>query len=221
MGTDILKREKLTYEEVDNLSAQVDSFLRNGDMDEMTRKGVRLTMEDMILSVCETMGEDTPFMLTTGVYFKRPFIRFSYKGVAFDPTEERDDFLSGWSNRFLADIGLSPIWSYKNGVNTLQLKLKRKSIGSIGTIAIALILALIIGFGGQAILSESIRNSLCDLFLVPLQSLFFRLLSIFGGFMIFLCVCCGIFNMGDTSSFSKTSSLIFRNDIYRSRDKNL
>ena len=108
----------------------------------------------------------------------------------------------------MAEMGLAPAWRYKNGVNTLELRLKRKGIGNVAGILIALGLAVGIGFLSYGFMSEGVRGVAVELILAPLQKIFFGLLSVFAGLMILFSVTGGIFNMGDMSTFNKVGKLM-------------
>lgn len=195
------------------ISEQLDELLGKSGEDRQTALRIRLTMEDLILNVCEELGEDTPYTLSSGKLLGRQFIRFTYRGLPFDPCNSSDDSTDNWSSRIMSDMGLSPIWHYKNGINTLELKLKRKRMGNMKAILLAIILALICGFPGAALLPGYIKEGFSELLFVPVQRLFFNLMSTFAGFMILLSVSCGIFNMGNISSFSRIGKLIFKRFI--------
>ena len=212
MSTKIIRQNKLTRAEVDKLSEEIDALLKNNDTEKTMRMRIRYTLEDMILTVCERLGEDTSYTLITGSSFKRPFIRFLYEGSPFDPCSS-DDPLENWSNRIMSDKGISPVWQYKNGVNSLEIKLKRKHISSMGTILLGICMALILGFLGAFLLPNDIKTNITEMFIRPCQNVFFNLMRVFSGLMILLSVSCGIFNMGDMSSFSRIGKLMFRRYI--------
>ena len=213
MGAQIIRKGILTRTEVDVLSEMIGDFLEKENYDRRTLIQIRMSMEDLILSVCEALGENTPYQLTAGKNIGRQFLRFSYEGDPFDPNDSSEDPSENWSNRIMSELGLAPAWQYKNGSNTLELRLKRKRIGSFGKLLIAIAAGAAFGFLGTAVLPEALRGSLCELFFKPLQGVFFHFLSAFAGIMILLSVSCGIFNMGDISSFSKLGKTMFRRFI--------
>ena len=91
MSSDFTRKEKLTRSEVDVLAEKTGQFLEKSDLDRATLLRTRLVMEDMILSVCETLGEDIDYTFETGRFLGQNYIRFSYKGDAFDPGVDSDD----------------------------------------------------------------------------------------------------------------------------------
>lgn len=212
MRLEIIREGRLNRNEIDELSGKIGDFLKTNTEKELAL-GLKLSLEDKILSISECLGEDTQYSLATGTVFRRPFVRFCYSGVPFDPCSDSDNEDENWSNRIISDMGLSPIWRYKNNENILELRLQKKKSGSIASIAIAIILSIILGFGGLFLLSDSIREQICSLLFVPLKNMFLQMLATFAGFMMLLSVSCGIFNMGDVSLFSKIGKNMFRRYI--------
>ncbi len=216
MITNIIREEKLTRMEVDIISEKLDELLSKSDTDKQNALRIRLTLENLILYVCEELGEETRYTLSTGKVLGRQFIRFSYQGIPYDPcriTDGQSDSQSNWSQRIMSDMGLSPVWHYNNGVNTLELKLKRKRMGNMQAILLSIAIAAVCGFSGAALLPDNIKEGFSDLLFKPMQSLFFHIMSTFAGIMILLSVSCGIFNMGNISSFSKIGKVMFRRFI--------
>ena len=213
MKTETIRENKLSRSEVDLISEEINDFLEKENTEKQDRIRIRYTMEDKILNVCETLGEDTPYTLTAGTMYRRKFIRFEYGGNPFDPCTSAEDPSENWSNRIMADMGLAPVWRYKNGLNLLELRSKRKQIGSIKQILLAIVIALAVGFLGYFFMPENIRENIAALFFEPLQGVFLNLLAIFAGIMIVLSVTCGIFNMGDMASFGKVGRRLFRRFI--------
>lgn len=213
MGIDIKLKGSLSGAEVDSISEKIEQFLEKEDDDRQLRLRIRLSMEDMILKTYEFLGEGVPYTLMMGKNYGRRFIHFSYGGESFNPIVFSDDASENWSRRIMADLGLSPVWQYKDGLNVLELKFEKKRLGNLESIVLAMIAALAVGFLGMELLSEEIRDSLCELLFRPLQETFFKFLSVFSGFMILLSVACGIFNIGDASSFGLIGKNMFKRFI--------
>ena len=213
MKTETIRENTLKRSEVDIVSDEINSILEKNNTERFTRLRIRYTMEDKILNVCEALGEDTPYTLSAGTYFRRDFIRFSYGGNPYDPCADTEDPAENWSNRIMADMGLVPVWKYKNGLNTLELRSERKQTGNVVLILIALAVALAVGFLGLAVLPENAREAVNTLVFYPIQNVFLNLLTTFAGIMIVLSVSCGIFNMGDVSTLSKVGGRMFRRFI--------
>ena len=204
MDKELKRTGTLSREAVDLISEQIGTFLASSGKDKRDALQLRLRMEDLILDVCERYEEPCSYTLETGQRFRRPYIRFIYEGERYNPLEDSGEaVLSGnWSNKLLADIGLSPVWTYRNNRNVLQLKLDRKALGMFRSVALAFVLALAVGFGGMA-LPDAARNILTAAVFEPVQSIYMGILATFSGLMIFFSIICGIFEMGDTSFFSR------------------
>lgn len=199
----------LTRESVDHISDLIGDSLSSIGKSRRDVLQIRYRMEDLILDVCERFNESITYTLEIGERFRRPFIRFTYPGESFNPMDDSDDSVisQNWSNKLMADRGLSPTWVYRNDQNVIQLNLEKRSLGMFASVLIAFALALTFGFLGMVV-SSDIRNAITEYFLKPVQSIYLGILSTFAGLMIFFSIVCGIFEMGDMSFFSKIGKLM-------------
>ena len=199
----------LTKESVDHISDLIGDSLSSIGKSRRDVLQIRYRMEDLILDVCERFEEKITYTLEIGERFRRPFIRFTYQGESFNPMDDSDDSVisQNWSNKLMADSGLSPTWVYRNDKNIIQLNLERRSLGMFASVILAFALALTIGFLGMFI-SSDIKNAIAEYFLKPVQSIYLGILSTFAGLMIFFSIVCGIFEMGDMSFFSKIGKMM-------------
>ena len=84
MRLEIVREGRLSRNEIDELSDRLGDFLKANTEKELAL-ALRFSLEDKILSISEGLGEDTQYSLATGTVFRRPFVRFCYSGVPFDP----------------------------------------------------------------------------------------------------------------------------------------
>ena len=204
MEKPVTQKGILTREAVDRVTDQISGFLSEAGVEKKSALKMQLRLEDLILSACEHFDEKCEYTLETGHRFRKPFVRFSYEGESFNPLEDDgNDLLSGgWSNRFMADSGLSPSWNRRGNCNVLQLNLNRKKLGMLQGVLLGVVLSLIVGFAGK-LLPEDVRKFCSEQILDNIQGMYFSALKTFAGLMIFLSVVCGIFEMGDASEFSR------------------
>ena len=108
MSIQIIRENSLSKAEVDNVSEQIKELLEKSSVDKPTRMRIRYIIEDMILNVCNELGEETKYKLCTGKTLGRQFISFIYEGDSFDPCSSSNDPSENWSQRIMSDMGLSP-----------------------------------------------------------------------------------------------------------------
>lgn len=117
----------LTAENIDLMSESIQEFLRSLKMNEKNILWIRLSMEEMLLKWQSHFGEECACHLATGSRLGRPYLTLTLAGEEFDPSAGGEDEMDNWSERLLANLGLSPTFSYQKGTNRIQLMLNRKS----------------------------------------------------------------------------------------------
>jgi hypothetical protein len=132
----------LNREGVDAASQEMADWLAELGVPRRDALRIRLTMEELLLRICEHYGEGVDGILRMGKYFGIPFISFRYAGEAYDPTGEQNDEMSQWTEQLLAHMGMSPAWSFRFGRNQLiqtieapkRLQSRRKPISVTSSI---------------------------------------------------------------------------------------
>ena len=116
---------KLDYASVDEVSIQVQEFLRSLKVERSNAIRVRLSVEEALLRWIDHFREELDFRLEMGMHWGRPFIVLKLWGSEYDPLKRNDSELGLWAGDLLGAIGLVPIFKYINGCNILQIPLKR------------------------------------------------------------------------------------------------
>ncbi len=196
------KEYRLDNEAIRQAVDDVDPFLEREKVDRQNALRLRLTLEELLLCLREREDAPESFRLSTGRRFGKSSILLRYGGAAFDPTAGTDENET-WQSQILTNLGLSPVWSYRSGKNTVALDLPgAHGMSTLLRLLIAAVAAVAVGIAGSC-LPEAIRLGLNDYLLTPLFHAFLGLISTLAGFMIFLTVTSGIFGIGDTASLSR------------------
>lgn len=197
--------DSLTALDIDFLSEKTAEILQ--DEMKLDRKEVlrlRLSVEEVLLLWREAFGEDTGLSLRYGKRLGRPFIELALAGKRFNPYEQYEEGLGSREDvqNMLAFYGLTPAYSYVDGVNCLTLMPKRRKTGTIqkmlGSFAAAVLVGLLCGF-----LPDAVRSGLAKQVLQPLFNTFMSVLSAISGPLIFLSVLWGIYAIGDVSMLGR------------------
>lgn len=195
---------------VDVVADKVGAFLSGLKMEKKNVLRLRLTMEHILLNWREAFGDGTPFSLTTGRRFGRPFLALELKGDSVNPLGGDTDDFGEYTERMMANMGLTPTYTYQKGVNVVQIRLKKRRLNPLAALVLAAVAALGVGFAGLA-LPETFRTSVADGFLTPLYETFLGLLATIAGPMIFLSVAWGIYGVGDAAVFGRIGKkMLFR-----------
>ena len=190
----------LSSSAVDAISSDVQSYLGRHKVKQSNLQRIRLTVEELLLNLLEHFGEG--FMISVGIgkQFGRQVLRIRYTAEPYDPTKSGENPLT---EDMLRSLGLFPAWSCRGKSNTVSLVLaERPKRSTLFYIALAALSAVILGALGGFI-PEDVRLAAVSSILSPAASSFLGLLSTFAGVMIFLTICSGILDMGDTATLGR------------------
>ena len=198
----------LSAENIDYISEYIQNFLQKLKMNEKNIQRIRLSMEEILLKWRDHFGQECPCVLTVGTRMGRPYLMLSMKGEVYDPLEEEEEEFENWGNRMLANMGLSPTYSYQKGINQICIRLKKQKRNPIFNIIIAITLALFFGIVGK-LMPETVISYINDVVLTSLYNGFLGLLATITGPMILLSVICGIYGIGDVATLGKIGKSMF------------
>ena len=184
---------------VDSASQIINTWLKDIGLGGSDVLRIRLTMEELFLRICDHFDGEVSGTLLLGKRFGTPMIRFRYKSEAFDPTQTQEE---AWTDIFLANMGLSPVWRYRFGRNELLQTVPLEKHGFLPGFLALMILAVLLGLSGGMI-PAGIRTALSDFLFVPLSEIFTRLLNTFVGLMVFFSVIAGICGIGSAAEFGR------------------
>ncbi len=185
---------------VDSISALMEKWLRKNGLTNKNIIRLRLTMEEMLIRISERYNGSKEGTLIIGKRFGKPYFKLRYQGESFDPTKV--DPGSEWGNRMLGNLGLAPMWSYRNEVNEICLYGPARTVGTEARLGLAAILAIVLGLAGAAI-PAAVTGILSDFVFAPVSGAFMGMLNTFIGLLVFLSVVTGICSIGTISDFSK------------------
>lgn len=195
---------KLTGETVDQIAAQVEAYLYSLKLERANVFRIRLSMEEALLRWLDHFGEGAAVTLELGVTLLRPTITLELAGAGYDPFTNAENDLGVWANSLLWSIGLTPQYSYRYGVNIVQIKLKRPRLNPALTLLVALILGTAIGLLGRFLLPETIRAVAQERILDPIRYVFFRILNAAAGPVMFLSLLAAICGGGSMAAMNKS-----------------
>ena len=172
----IKKNFILSGETIESISAELDSFLKKIGTEKQNRIRVKFTMEEALLNTWQHFGDPTMVKVTAGIRFGRPSVRIDHEGEAFNPFSKTGTTDSDWSSRMLSAAGLSPVYSYKLGNNTMKLSLGRLQVNPAITLLIAILFGLITGSIAMIALKPQDVAFVTNDLLIPVYDLWNRIL---------------------------------------------
>ncbi|MBR1659154.1 MAG: cation:dicarboxylase symporter family transporter, partial [Oscillospiraceae bacterium] len=200
------KTYPLEPQAIDQIADEIQSFLISVSIPGKDCLRLRLAMEEILLRVMESPMPPESVELGTGKRFGRTTVSLHYGGVSFDPTQSGEEDLGA---RILENLGMTPAWDYRGGVNRVTLRPPKASGRSrLFYLLVAVAAAAVLGAAG-GLLPESFRAAVIELMLTPMFDAFLGLINTIAGIMIFATVAAGVFGIGDTAALSRIGKVMF------------
>lgn len=190
----------LASSNIDQVSELVIDFLSKQKQAQETIIKVRLSVEDTLVLLQSRCGEDTPFKITMKKNFAHPEIAITYAGRQYNPLEDpqgsmslADDLMPNLSAQF----GLSPTYTFRRGHNILTYNLPHLQLSGLQRIGLAFVLALVVGLSFRLFLPSEADQTISQLVLKPIESIFLGLLGSIALPLMFFSTLSGIISVGD------------------------
>lgn len=195
------RRYFLSAQSIDEIADSVQQCLLALKYESKNALRIRLSIEEILLIWRERFGEEASCTLTTGYRFRKPYILLETPGEACNPLEQQEASLGEWGMDLLSRLGLSPSYAYAKGKNSCRFDLKAPSLNPVYKLLAAIALAVAVGLLGL-LLPGGVRTALATEGLTRLSNVFYGLLGMISGPLVFLSVLMGICGIGDTATLS-------------------
>lgn len=169
---------------------------------------LRLAVEE-ILGLWKSRAEkETICSFRCGTRLGRMYIEVTAPGRRIDPEEAAYDMAGRMlCANLLAQAGLSPVYSYQDGINRLALyPSKPQTISPLLQLLLAILSAVGVGLGILVLppFAGEVAAGVVD----PLFTALMGILQTLASPMIFLSVCWGILNIGDIHTLGRIGKLV-------------
>ena len=182
---------------IDQLSQLTAGALTQAGADRKDVVRLRLAVEEILALWERVLGGGTPCVFRCGTRLGRMYIYVTAEGRRVDPGEMDSGEAEGLlCSGLLAQAGLSLTYTYKDGVNRLEMyPAKPRRLSSLAQLVLSIAAAAAVGLLCLS-LPEEARNTVTQV-VDPLFSAMMGLLQTLASPMIFLSVCWGIVGIGD------------------------
>ncbi|MBO6000001.1 MAG: cation:dicarboxylase symporter family transporter [Lachnospiraceae bacterium] len=187
---------------VDEASDSIRRWLEEKGIGHRDISRIRLTVEEMLLNICDHSQGDIRAELSLSRHFGTEQLCIRYGGGRFDPRKPADNEMESFTSALLTRTGILPVWRWRLGQNELLLRVSAPKKQAQLLLLACIVLAVVVGLLGQFI-PVSIRNMVTDYGLSFLSDGFLHLLNTFIGMMIFLTVITGICGIGSAAALGR------------------
>ncbi len=192
----------LTPEGIDDFSAFISDTFEALNIEKKEVLRLRLTFEEVLLKWLPNAEYNDVFSVEIRKKFKKISVKLTYKNKPLNPfvkPETEDEFLDKpFSQTLLENLGIVPIWQYKNGLNAVVLSYKtKKTLSYINQVIISALLGIVCGICGLAA-PDNFTSVALNSVITPFFNAIMGLLSLIIGPMMFFSIIWGIYNIGDS-----------------------
>lgn len=197
----------LNMQGVDDAAAAVETWLTEAGVKRSDVLRTRLTVEELLITICEKGGTAEEAELRFGKRFGKGRLTICWGGGRFDPVSASQDGLEAVSAEMLSRIGLAPEYRRRGNNNELRLSVTTPGLRPELGMLLCFAAAVAVGLLGR-FLPEAVRTGVIDYALRFLSGAFLNLLNTFIGIMIFLSITTGICGIGSAAAFGRVGKLI-------------
>ena len=130
--------------DIDRASDEVAEFLCKYKIHDGDILRLRLTIEEILLTYRDKLGESAEFRIKCVTRFRRPRVEVSVAGDAIDPFEQEDDEYR-LLYRLASNLGNIPVWQYKNGNNIVVFMPQKGTMSQTKKILLGIIAGVAAG----------------------------------------------------------------------------
>lgn len=196
---------------IDTISQLLADALEQAEVNRKDIIRLRLAVEE-ILGLWKSRGrKETVCTFRCGTRLGRMYLEITAPGERIDPDEAAADMAGRMlCSNLLAQAGLSPVYSYQDGINRLAIyPSKPQKISPLLQLLLAILGAVVTGVALLALPApvREVASGVVD----PLFSALMGILQTLASPMIFLSVCWGIVNIGDVHMLGRIGkTVLFR-----------
>ena len=193
---------------IDTLSHLLAGALEQAGVNRKDIIRLRLAVEEILGLWRSSAEKKTVCTFRCGTRLGRMYLEITAPGRRIDPDEATADMAGQMlCSNLLAQAGLSPVYSYQDGINRLALYLsKPQKISPLLQLLLAILSA---GTAGVVLLAlpAPVREAAAGV-VNPLFTALMGILQTLASPMIFLSVCWGIINIGDVHMLGRIGKLV-------------
>lgn len=188
---------------IDRLSALLTETLEQAGTERRDTVRLRLAMEDILALWQSRLGSESVCTFRCGTRLGRRYIQLLIPGERLDPAEVEDGEARGLLySSLLAQAGLSPVYSYQDGINRLTLyPPSPQRLSPVLQLLLAIVAAGICGL--LCLAAPSAVRSVASEVAAPLFTALMGILQTLAGPVIFLSVCWSVVSIGDVQVLGK------------------
>ncbi|MGM9528866.1 MAG: cation:dicarboxylate symporter family transporter [Phascolarctobacterium sp.] len=205
----------LEAKNIDVFSEELEQLLGKSSMKHEDLLKLRLLAETVLINWMASGAEDAEVKFQLFKLMGRTHLELSMEGEPINPLEEWDKFevpmqFAEMMNSFQSEIGITPVYSYANGCNTVKFKLPEKELSPLAKTGSAAALALVT-YGVCSLMPPEWASFISKEVFEPTFNMFMGLMSMLATVMVFASITSSTVGMGDKALLNKYGKGVFLN----------
>ena len=190
------KKFKLTYESIGSYCEEVRNTLKNFRFERQNMIRVLVSVEEALLRMRDHFGEDkiVEGRIERRRMSNRLVIGVDLQGEPYNPLSEEETEIADLCGPLLTAAGMSPQYSYDGYCNSLRVILVLPGINPVLKIALAVLTGVLLGYAGNRLVTGELLQDVSVTVMEPFYKLWYRILNVMSGPVIFLSVITTILN---------------------------
>ena len=184
----------LTYDGIDAVSEQLETWLTNMRVERRNRLLIRLAMEEALLRMIGHIQVDSEYAtdgtvrMSAGVNLAGSYVCMEHEGTVFNPLSGELLPPDGWSSSLFNSMGMRPQYAYVGNNNVLRISFARRGLNPALSLVIGLVLGSVVGIVGDVLMPDSVQAAIVNTVGEPIFEMWTRMLNAIAGPVIFFMV---------------------------------
>ena len=203
----------LDAKNIDIFSEELEQLLSKAPLKHEDLLKLRLLTETVLINWMMSVDEGTTVSFQLYKLMGRTHLELSMEGEEINPLEAWGEFdvpaqFAEMMQSFQSDIGISPVYSYNHGCNTVKFRLPEKEFSPLAKTCMAVALS-IATYAGCSLLPPEWSKFISKEVFEPTFSMFMGLMSMLAAVMVFASLASSTVGMGDRKLLNKYGRGVF------------
>lgn len=181
--------------EIDRFSEMLETRLEEIGMERQNRLRIRLSLEEALLRFRDHFKEPVRIDADISYFLGKPHVQIALEGTPYNPLSRTESELDDWNGPLLTSVGLNPQYNYAGNRNILRINFPGNGFNPTVMTLIAAVAGILIGFASWVFVPADAQETLRGVLIVPVYTIWRRILNAISGPVIFFMVTTSVLNM--------------------------
>ncbi len=203
---------KLNNETIDLLSEKIGEMYSQAGCTKKEIYRAKLILEEALIKYKSRMGEEIELYYRTYKIFGQLRFCVRIRAASFDPFTLEENPMGFMIDSIMSNFeNVMPTWKYKDLENEILFTIKKKKvIGNLTQMFIAIAGALVLGIGARAFIPAKALSGFVGNYIEPISNAYSGLFCVMAVLLTFFAITLSIVHMGDLASIGALGGRVMR-----------